>query len=48
MKRAVLLLLLLAALAFPAVFTLPFPRHVMIMIFLYGALAVAWNILAGY
>jgi branched-chain amino acid transport system permease protein len=39
---------LLAALAFPAVFTLPFPRHVMIMIFLYGALATAWNIIAGY
>jgi branched-chain amino acid transport system permease protein len=30
------------------VFTLPFPRHVMIMIFLYGALATAWNIIAGY
>lgn len=29
-------------------FTLPFPRHVMIMIFLYGALATAWNIIAGY
>ena len=33
---------------FPAVFTLPFPRHVMIMIFLYSALATAWNIIAGY
>lgn len=48
MRRAGPLLLLAAALAFPAVFTLPFPRHVMIMIFLYGSLAVAWNILAGY
>ncbi|MGH7278173.1 MAG: branched-chain amino acid ABC transporter permease [Candidatus Rokuibacteriota bacterium] len=38
----------MAALVFPAVFTLPFPRHVMIMIFLYASLAVAWNILAGY
>ena len=38
----------MGALAFPAVFTLPFPRHVMIMIFLYGALATAWNIIAGY
>jgi branched-chain amino acid transport system permease protein len=35
-------------LAFPLIFTLPFPRHVMIMIFLYGMLAQAWNILAGY
>lgn len=34
--------------AFPLLFTQPFPRHVMIMIFLYGALATAWNILAGY
>ncbi len=48
MRRVVLLLLLGAALAFPAVFTLPFPRHVLIMSFLYGSLAVAWNILAGY
>ena len=48
MKRAVLLALLLGVLAFPAVFTLPFPRRVMIMIFLYGALGTAWNIIAGY
>jgi branched-chain amino acid transport system permease protein len=48
LKRALLLALLAAALAFPAVFALPFPRHVMIMVFLYGSLAVAWNILAGY
>jgi branched-chain amino acid transport system permease protein len=48
LKRAALVALLLAVLVFPAVFTLPFPRHVMIMIFLYGSLAVAWNILAGY
>jgi branched-chain amino acid transport system permease protein len=44
----VLGVLLLAALGFPAVFTLPFPRHVMILIFLYATLAVAWNLLAGY
>jgi branched-chain amino acid transport system permease protein len=48
LTRGLLLAGLLAALAFPAVFTLPFPRHVMIMIFLYGALATAWNIIAGY
>ena len=41
-------LLLAALLAFPLYFTLPFPRHVMIMIFLYATLAQAWNILAGY
>jgi branched-chain amino acid transport system permease protein len=46
--RALPAALLVGALAFPAVFTLPFPRHIMIMIFLYGALATAWNIIAGY
>jgi branched-chain amino acid transport system permease protein len=40
--------LLASLLLFPLYFTLPFPRHVMIMIFLYAALAQAWNILAGY
>jgi branched-chain amino acid transport system permease protein len=39
---------LAALVAFPLVFTKPFPRHVMIMIFLYAMLAQAWNILAGY
>jgi branched-chain amino acid transport system permease protein len=48
LRRALAALLLLAVLAFPLVFDRPFPRHVMIMIFLYGALATAWNILAGY
>jgi branched-chain amino acid transport system permease protein len=48
LKRAGLALLLLAVLIFPLVFTRPFPRHVMITIFLYAALASAWNILAGY
>src|SRR5690606_24272874 len=40
--------LALAVLAFPLAVTGPFPRHVMIMVFLYGTLASAWNILAGY
>jgi branched-chain amino acid transport system permease protein len=48
LRRALAGLLLVAVLAFPLVFTQPFPRHVMIMIFLYGALATAWNVLAGY
>src|SRR5262249_41256062 len=34
--------------AFPLVVTRPFPRHVMITIFLYAMLAQAWNLLAGY
>jgi branched-chain amino acid transport system permease protein len=48
LKRALAAALLLGVLAFPLVFVKPFPRHVMIMIFLYGALATAWNVLAGY
>jgi branched-chain amino acid transport system permease protein len=48
LKRTVAAIIVLALLAFPLVFARPFPRHVMIMIFLYGALATAWNILAGY
>jgi branched-chain amino acid transport system permease protein len=40
--------LLAALLAFPLVFTLPYPRDVMIRIFLYATLAIAWNVLAGY
>jgi branched-chain amino acid transport system permease protein len=48
LRRALAALLFLAVLAFPLVFVGPFPRHVMIMIFLYGALATAWNVLAGY
>jgi branched-chain amino acid transport system permease protein len=35
-------------LTFPALFTLPFPQHIMIMIFLYATLAQAWNIIGGY
>ncbi len=42
------LVVLAALVAFPLVFTRPFPRHVMIMIFLYAMLAQAWNVLAGY
>jgi len=48
LRRALTTVGVLALLAFPLVFVRPFPRHVMIMIFLYGALATAWNILAGY
>ena len=48
MRRALALVLLLAVLVFPLIFVRPFPRHIMIMIFLYGSLATAWSILAGY
>jgi branched-chain amino acid transport system permease protein len=42
------LVVLAALVAFPLTFTKPFPRHVMIMVFLYAMLAQAWNVLAGY
>jgi len=35
-------------LGYPFVFTGPFPQHLMIRIFLFAALAQAWNILGGY
>jgi branched-chain amino acid transport system permease protein len=40
--------LLLALLAVPLFVTRPYPRHVLITIFLYATLAQAWNLLAGY
>jgi branched-chain amino acid transport system permease protein len=35
-------------LLYPLIFTLPFPRHLMIMIFLYATLGLAWNMIGGY
>jgi len=35
-------------LIYPLIFTLPFPRHVVIMIFLYATLGLAWNMIGGY
>lgn len=46
--RVVAVMLLGAALLAPAVVTLPYPRDVLIRIFLFATLAQAWNILAGY
>jgi len=46
---AVLLgLLLVAAVAFPYMFRLPYHRDVVIKLYLFAMLAQAWNILAGY
>lgn len=42
------LLLLAALVIFPSILTRPFPRHVMILIFLHALLGEAWNILGGY
>ncbi len=35
-------------LIYPLIFTLPFPRHLMIMIFLYATLGLGWNMIGGY
>jgi branched-chain amino acid transport system permease protein len=43
LAAGVILLLL-----YPVFFTLPFPRHLMIMIFLYATLGLAWNMIGGY
>jgi branched-chain amino acid transport system permease protein len=47
-RIALLLGLGAALLAFPWVFVQPYPRDVMIRIFLYTLLAQAWNLLGGY
>jgi branched-chain amino acid transport system permease protein len=35
-------------LVYPLLFRLPFPRHLMIMIFLYASMGLAWNMIGGY
>ena len=47
-RVAVAIALIGAALLVPVVVTLPYPRDVLIRIFLFATLAQAWNILAGY
>jgi branched-chain amino acid transport system permease protein len=48
LSKAFLLLLLIFLLVYPFIFTNPFPRHLMIMIFLFGLTGTAWNIIGGY
>ena len=47
-SHVTLLVVVVAALAYPWVFTLPYQQHVAILVFMYGLMAVAWNILGGY
>ena len=35
-------------LVYPLIFDLPYQRHLMVMIFIYGLMAQGWNLLAGY
>jgi len=46
--KIVILLFTIALLVFPHVVTMPFPRRMMILIFLYAMLGQAWNILGGF
>ncbi len=41
-------LVLILLIAFPLVIRQPFPQHVMILIFMFGMMGVAWNIMGGY
>ncbi|MBW2148588.1 MAG: branched-chain amino acid ABC transporter permease [Deltaproteobacteria bacterium] len=51
MKITNLILLIIGfamAIAYPHVFTLPFPQHLMIMVFIYATLGLGWNLIGGY
>ncbi len=46
--RGGLLAVAAALLVYPLVFTGPFPRHLMILVMLFGLLGTAWNLLGGF
>lgn len=49
LKQILLAIIVLTLLiSFPLVFRKPFPQHVMILVFMFGMMAVAWNIMGGY
>ncbi len=48
LKAGGLAVLVLLALAYPLVFTMPYQQHVAILIFMNALMAVAWNITGGY
>lgn len=47
-QTSVLVIIFVALLIYPWVFTKPFPRHLAIMIFLYALMGSAWNVVGGY
>jgi branched-chain amino acid transport system permease protein len=47
-RAAIVAAVAVALVAFPFVWREPFPLHVAIMTFMFGTLAVAWNIMGGY
>lgn len=46
--RRILILLIPAVLIYPFVFKSSFSQHIMIMVFMYGLLAVSWDLMGGY
>jgi len=42
------IIVLILLILFPLVITQPFPQHVMILVFIFGMIGVAWNIMGGY
>lgn len=48
LKVGALGILVLAALAYPSVFTLPYQQHILILIYMNALMAVGWNIVGGY
>lgn len=48
LKIGALIALVVFLLVYPIIFTLPYYQHIMILIFMYALMAVAWNILGGY
>jgi branched-chain amino acid transport system permease protein len=42
------IIVLILLILFPLAFSKPFPQHVMILVFMFGMMAVAWNIMGGY
>jgi len=42
------IIVLIVLILFPLVITQPFPQHVMILVFIFGMIGVAWNIMGGY
>lgn len=47
-KNILLVALVIGTISFPIVNRIPFYQHVMIMVLVYAAMAVGWNILSGY
>jgi len=50
MKKGIIALIVFlgALIAFPLIYQDPFPRHMLIMIMLYAAMSIGWNIIGGY